>query len=262
MKRIYSLPLAVLIILAACCSSGASDIKIAADDLDFFIGTYDSAQNTFTDYTIAVWDTSDPMGFHNAMGQFPDTRDVYYGLAPWYASLAQAVLPVPEQKVMMVAMVDLKRSYSARAIVTKWRNIGDSLEFICVTKKFPDLGGAPNLDGYYRLPDSSYFLATRSAGGDMESIWRHYAFLLEEPGCHWREIYRLKSEHLLNEPEFAEAWVRLIDSSAPRYYLKVIYRHFEAQKNKDAGGSYVHEQVGVDTVTIDLWHRVQKLREQ
>lgn len=251
----------VLLVLATCGPVGASEIRIKLSDLDHFIGTFDADEMTFTDFTIAEWDTLGPMGFHNAIAQFPDDNGVYFGLSPWYTGVARAVLPFPEKGLTFVSLVDIKLSYSARAIVTKWRNVGDSLEFICVMRDFPDLGGAPNLDGCFLLPDSSHFMMVRSAGGGMESIWRRFSFILEEPGCRWLEVYRLESEHLMFEPEFTESWCRLIDSLAPDYYLKVIRRYFEPKGEKKPDGSYDHQNVRSDTTLLNLWDLVQKARK-
>lgn len=259
-KRII-LPFAVILIVAVVLPAAASDIIIAAADLPHFIGTYNARQNTFTDYTIAEWDEDNPMGYQNTIDQFPDTKGVFFGLAPWYAGLVQAVLNVPDENLTFVSFVDVKLSAAAKAIVTKWRNAGDSLEFICVTENFPDLGGAPNLDGYYRFPDSSHFMITRSAGGGMEAIWHNYSFIIEEPECHWVEIYRLASKHLMYEPEFTEKWCRLIDSAAPVYYLKVISRHFKAKGEPQSDGSYTHDPVGVDSTVINLWDLAQQKRK-
>ena len=254
------LPVAALLIIAACCPALASDIVIAKSDLDHFVGTYNARQNTFTDYTIAEWNPDDPMGYFNAITQFPDTKGVYFGLAPWYTGLAQAVLSVPDKNLTFVSFVDIKLSYSAEAIVTKWQIVGDSLVFMCVTQNFPELGGAPNLDGCYLLPDSSYFMIARSAGGDMEAIWYRFSFIIEQSDCRWREIYRLESNHLLLEPEFTERRCRLVDSLAPVYYLNVVSRHYKASGDKKSDGSYTHEQVSSDTTTVNLWDEVQKAR--
>lgn len=259
-KRII-LPLAAIIILAAVFPAAASEIKIAASELSHFVGTYNAKQNTFSDYTIAEWDEDNPMGYQNAVDQFPDTKGVFFGLAPWYAGLVQAILAVPDEQLTFVSFVDVKLSAAARAIVTKWKNIGDSLEFVCVTGDFPDLGGAPNLDGYYRFPDSSHFMLTRSAGGGMEEIWHNYSFIVEEPDCRWKEIYRLESQHLMYEPEFVERWCRLVDSAAPVYFLRVFSRHFKAKGEKKSDGTYTHEQVKIDTTMINLWDLTKQARE-
>lgn len=251
-----------MMILAAFGSTLGSDITIARSDLNFFIGTYDADQNTFTDFTVSGWDTANTMGFFNAISRFPDTNGVYFGLSPWYVNLAQAVRPFPGKNLMFVSLVDVKLSQAAHAIVTKWEMVGDSLKFICVTENFPDLGGAPNLDGCYLLPDSSYFLITRSAGGDMHSIWHRYSLLYEETDCTWKEFYSLESQHLMFEQEFTEGWCRLIDSQAPKYSLTVVKRSYRATGDKKADGSYNHELIAVDSSVVDLWKLVQEARQR
>ncbi len=259
LKRII-LP-AVAIMICATILSSAAEITIATADLDHFIGTYDAEKNSLTDFAIAQWDTADPMAYHNAISQFPNEKGIYFGLAPWYTNLAKAILPFPEKNITLVSFVDIKLSYAARAIVTKWKNIGDSLEFVCVTENFPELGGAPNLDGLFLLPDSSSLLVTRSAGGDMESIWYRYSFLVEEPECGWMEVYRLESERLMFKEEFTEGWCRLVDSLAPVYYLQVVQQHHKSYGGKNTDGSYNHFKISEDTSMINLWEMVQEARK-
>jgi hypothetical protein len=262
MRKRLILPVAAMLITAAFVSIHASDITIAKSDLDFFIGTYDADQNTFTDFTVSGWDTANTMGYFNAISEFPDTKGVYFGLAPWYVNLAKAVRPFPDLGLMFVSFVDIKLSHAAHAIVTKWEMAGDSLKFVCVTNNFPDLGGAPNLDGCYLLPDSSYFMIARSAGGDMFSIWHKYSFLYEETECTWKEFYSLESQHLMFEEEFTEAWCRLIDSLAPEYSLTVVKRLHKAKGDMKKDGSYVHEVAAVDSAIVDLWKLIQEARNQ
>lgn len=260
MLKTIILQVAALILLTASISP-AVEITIAMADLDHFIGTYDASTGNFTDFVIAQWDTANPMSYYQAIKELPDDKGVYFGLAPWYADLAKAILPFPEKNITLVSFVDVKLSYSAKAIVTKWQNIGDSLKFVCVTKDFPDLGGAPNLDGLFLMPDSSSLLVTRSAGGDMESIWYRYSFLTEQPECRWVELYRLDSERLMFKEEFTEGWCRLVDSLAPVYYLMVVKQHNKAQGGKNADGSFNHVKISEDTTLINLWELVQTARK-
>jgi hypothetical protein len=258
MRTINILSAAALLFLAAVATASASDIVIARSDLSHFVGTYDARTNTLTDYTIADWDEDDPMAYQNAIDQFPGGRGVYYGLAPWYTSLAQAVLDFPPDSLTFVSLVDVKLSYAAQAIVTKWKNLGDSLEFVCVTTGFPDLGGAPNLDGCYLLPDSSHFMIVRSAGGNMESIWQKFSFILENPPCHWEQFYHVDSDRRLLEPEFTESYCRLVDSAEAGHYVTVISQAYKAKGPKRSDGSYEHELVSTDSTVVDLWKLAQK----
>ena len=123
LKRLI-LSFAVMFICAACATISAAEIKIAADDLDYFIGTYDADKNTIVDYSITRWDTDDPMGYHNAISDYPDDKGVYFGLAPWYTGLAQAVLTFPEENLTYVSFVDIKLSYSAHGHSVQVQNPG------------------------------------------------------------------------------------------------------------------------------------------
>jgi hypothetical protein len=262
MRKSIILLTVTLLVLMTVSQVAGSDIRIKKSDLYHFVGTYDAEQKTLVDFAVAPWDSTDPMGFHNAVSQFPDTKGVYFALSPWYIGLADAVLPFPAMNVMFVSLVDIKLSYSAHAIVTKWKVDGDNLEFMCVMENFPDLGGAPNLDGCYMFPDSSLFLIARSAGGGMESIWHRYSFVMEEPECQWLEIFHLESEHLLQEAEFTEKYCRLIDTVGSKYNLIVVNRYHHAKGEKRPDGSYLHEMVGSDTTTISLWERAQQIRKK
>jgi hypothetical protein len=243
-------------------TASATSITIAKSDLDRFIGTYDAETGTFVDFVIAEWDTAETMSYFNAINEFPNETGVYFGPAPWYTNLAQTVLPYPELGIVLTSFVDVKLSYSAKAIVVKWHEIGDSLEFACVMSDFPNLGGAPNLDACFLFPDGSYLLVARSAGGDMESIWHRYTFLTETPSCTWAELQQVESIHSMFETDYIERRPKLIDTAAPVYYLQVINIHHTATGDKKPDGSFIHEVSSVDTTVTNLWEKAQEAMEK
>lgn len=258
MKKLLSLLVAAVLLTAAATPAAASDIVIAKKHLKFFIGTYDAAANTFTDYTTDGWDEFDPMGYTEAVSKIPNTTGVYYGQAPWYANLAKVTLEVEDQGVVYAAMIDVKLSYSVEAIITKWQIEGDNLRLLCIGNNFPDLGAAPNLDGHFLFPDGSSLLVARSGGGDMLQVWRRYTFVRETAPCNWEVVYDLNSIIKPFETEFTDGWCVMQSPVEPDFMLQIIQRHHRATDRTNPDGSYVHEILKVDSSFVSLWKLAQK----
>ncbi len=240
-----------MVLMLACTLAPAADIRILASDIEHFIGTYDPDQGTLIDYKIVDWDDSDPMSYPNAIKQFPDEESVYYGMPPWYSTMATAVLPVPEQGVTFVALMDIKLQYSTDAKISRWRMDGDYLVFECIGENFPRLGGAPNLDGSFLFPDNSRFIVARSAGGDMSEVWHAYAFIHEAGDCTWVPIYSLRSRRDLASPNVVETYCRMVDPGNS-YDIVVVEQEF-----KDANASNA-KPISVDSAYINLWEMAQQ----
>lgn len=230
----------------------ASDVVISKDRLPYFIGTYDAATNSFTSYDISGWD-QDPMSYTTKVSALPDKDNVYFGFAPWYTNLVNAILEAPEDNVVYASIVDLKRKNEVVPLITKWAIEGDNLRLICISGNFPGMEAAPTLDGTYVFPNGQRFLVTRSGGGDMKQVWRQYCFVMDKGDCDWDVFYLLKSATLPFEKEYTETWCVMQPEMAPDYNMKVYERVYQAAGDPLTDGSYSHEMVSYDSTVVSLW---------
>ncbi|MCK5126089.1 MAG: hypothetical protein KAR42_07520 [candidate division Zixibacteria bacterium] len=259
-KTIILLSVAI-ILFAAAIPVSASDVVIGKDRIKFFIGTYDAEKNIFVDYSTDGWAEDDPMSFTNKVSSLPQKDGAYFGFAPWYTNMANAILEIPEAGIVYASMVDLKKIHKVQALMTKWVIEGENLRLVCVTKDFAGLQAAPTIDGSFMFPDSTRFLVARCGGGDMVRVWRKYIFALDNGECGWKVFYTLDSNHLLYEPEFTEAWCIMDTPVEPNYTMKVYERLYQANGGAKPDGSYSHIITKIDTTQVSLWEEVKKLKK-
>jgi hypothetical protein len=246
-----------ILLLAVAVPVSASDIIISKDRLPYFIGTYDAASNSFTSYDIEGWDT-DPMSYTIKASALPQKDNVYYGQAPWYTNMANAILDVPEDNLVYATFVDLKRKHKVVALVTKWAVEGDNIRLVCISQNFPSLDAAPTLDGSFPFPDGTRFIVCRAGGGNQKKVWRQYVFLQDKGDCEWDVFFSLQSASLPYEKEYTESWCIMQAPVDPEnYFMTVHERVFNAVSGPMADGSYKHEQVRYDSTVVSLWEIAQ-----
>ena len=260
MRKTILLLGAALILCAAAIPVSAADITISKDRLTYFVGTYDRGQNTFTEFSVEGWGTN-PIDYTNAIEKLPKKEGVYFGFAPWYTNMAQAVLEVPDAGIVYASMVDLKSVHGVKAIMTKWAIEGDKLKLMCVSGNFPGLDSAPTLDGSFVFPDSTRFIVARGGGGDMTTVWRKYIFALDRGDCNWEVFYSLDSRRLMTKPEFTEAWCVMQAPVDTSYMMKVFTRKYKAFDPPASDGSYTHEPISYDSTTISLWDTAKQKKK-
>ncbi|MEZ5357672.1 MAG: hypothetical protein R3F48_02495 [Candidatus Zixiibacteriota bacterium] len=247
----------VIFLFAVAIPVSASDVIISKDRLPYFIGTYDAASNSFTSYDVSGWD-EDPMSYTTKVSALPDKEGVYYGFAIWYTNLVNAILEIPEDKIVYAAIVDLKKKNEVVPLITKWAIEGDNVRLICITGNFPGMAAAPTLDGSYVFENGERFLVTRSGGGDMKEVWRQYCFIIDKGDCQWEIFYEFMSATKQFEKEYIDGWCRMLPELAPDYNMMVYKRVFQAVGDPLDDGSFQHEMVSYDSTVVSLWDIAQK----